>query len=86
MNLDELRYKIDKIDEEIVSLLNKRANNAIEIGREKKKQCRPIRNSDREHDVLQHITRLNRGPLGNEAINAIYRQIISECSKVQSSE
>jgi chorismate mutase / prephenate dehydratase len=77
MTLDELRKQIDIVDEELVALLNKRAQIVIEIGRLKSKDGTPIYAPDREKAVLEKIRRANTGPLPDRTMLAIYRELMS---------
>jgi len=77
MDLTHLRKKIDALDTKIVSLLNERAAITLSIGHEKIKNGKPIYAPDRENDVLKRLRALNKGPIQNEAIEAIYREIMS---------
>lgn len=77
MSLSNLRKKIDVIDGKIVGLLNERANVSLEIGKEKIKSKSGIFSPNREKEVFQHVTSINKGPTTNEAVKAIYREIMS---------
>ncbi len=77
MNLSPLRREIDGIDARIVKLLNDRAAVSLAIGREKIKGGHPIYAPAREQDVLKRLKSLNLGPIKNEAVEAIYREIMS---------
>ncbi|MCF7818576.1 MAG: prephenate dehydratase [Kiritimatiellales bacterium] len=77
MNLDNLRDKIDHLDEEIVRLLNERINVVLSIGEEKKKAGAEVYVPSREREVFDKINRLNTGPLPTESAHAIYREIMS---------
>ncbi len=77
MDLNHLRKKIDALDFKIVQLLNDRAAITLAIGKEKIKNKKPIYAPDREQDVLKRIKNLNGGPIKNEAVEAIYREIMS---------
>jgi chorismate mutase/prephenate dehydratase len=77
MTLESLRKKIDEIDAGLVRLLNKRTSHALEIGKLKKKNGKGIYVPAREKAVLARVTSLNKGPLTNKSIRAIYREIMS---------
>src|SRR3989338_3626467 len=79
MGISNLRKKIDSLDAKIVSLLNQRAVISQTIGQEKSKDKRSIYSPDRETEVLRRIKMLSREPLTAEALEAIYREIMS-CS------
>ena len=86
MRVAELRNEIDKIDAKLVHLLNERARRAVEIGIEKKRDGASVHDRAREDQVLERVRDLNSGPLDNEAISRIYREIISACINAQESD
>ncbi len=77
MDLDGLRKQIDALDEELVALLNRRAEIVVEIGRLKSAGGGPIYAPDREKAVLEKIKRVNKGPLPDRTLAAIYRELMS---------
>lgn len=77
MELKKLREKIDILDKKIVELLNKRAELTLKIAEIKKKAKESTYVPDREKEVYSKIMKVNMGPLKNEALSAIYREIMS---------
>jgi chorismate mutase/prephenate dehydratase len=77
MDLSHLRKKIDGLDARIIELLNDRAAITLSIGHEKIKNKKPIYAPERESDVIKRIKALNNGPIKDEAVEAIYREIMS---------
>jgi len=77
MSLKDFRKKIDAIDTKIVSLLNKRAKLSMLIGKEKLKNKKSIYAPDREKAILKRIKTLSKGPMSEEAFEAVYREIMS---------
>ena len=78
MSLDSARKKIDAIDKRIVDLLNDRARASQEIGRVKDASGQGIYAPHREKEILERLKKLaGKGPLTTEAIEAIYREIMS---------
>ena len=77
MSLEHLRKQIDRIDEELIRLLNERVRIAREIGKTKKTQGGEIYVPSREKAVVDRIAALNNGPLPAGAARAIYREIMS---------
>lgn len=75
--LEKRREEIDGIDAEILELLNKRANIAIEIATIKRKANLKFYSPERERAILERITALNKGPFPNDALKVIFREIIS---------
>jgi len=74
--LERLRGAIDRIDDEILEALNRRASLARQIGTLKVGQAyRP----EREAQVLRRIKEKNPGPLAAEAVALLFREIMSAC-------
>ena len=77
MDLGPIREKIDSIDKQLVELLNQRLALAAEIGKVKRSAGGQIYVAEREDAVLRKVTSQNQGPIKNEALRAIYREIMS---------
>jgi chorismate mutase/prephenate dehydratase len=76
-SLTLLREQIDRIDAQVLNLLNRRARLAMRIGHLKSRDRASVYVPSRERQVIARLTELNTGPLSHEAIRAIYREIIS---------
>lgn len=80
--LSELREKIDKIDAEILQLINQRAMLAKEVAVTKiatgGTDCTFYR-PDRESQVLRRISELNQGPLSDHTAVRFFRELMSAC-------
>jgi len=76
VTLDPLRRQIDRIDLQLLRLLNRRASAALRIGRIKKKQRLPVYDGKREQAVLGRMVRGNSGPLPSASVKAIFREIL----------
>jgi chorismate mutase/prephenate dehydratase len=83
MSILEHRKAIDRIDHQIIRLLNERTERALKIGAIKLKQGEEIYAPHRERAVLNRVSRMNRGPLPDEAVRAIYREIMSSALAVE---
>ena len=86
MNIEDWRARIDELNAELVSLLNKRASFAHEIGVLKKQAGLPVLDQGREGRVLDSVSALSRnsaGPLGEESIKRIFQVIMEETRKVE---
>ncbi len=82
-DISRWRDNIGEIDAKLVELFNKRAECALEIGRIKMEKGMEIYNPDREKEVIKSVCSRNKGPLGNGAIEKIFKQIISECRLIE---
>jgi chorismate mutase / prephenate dehydratase len=83
MNLNELRKEIDQIDEQVLELLNRRAELAQEVGHHKTRTRSHYFTPEREQTVYKRLTTLNKGPLPAPAVRAVYREIISACRALE---
>ena len=78
-NLNKLRKEIDKIDAELISMINKRGAISCEIGRIKKSKNQPVYSPDRESQVYAGVQKKSKGPMGTGSLKAVYREIMSGC-------
>ncbi len=77
MELGPLREKIDALDRQVVELINQRLELAAQIGRIKRTAGGEVYVPEREDAVLRKICAQNKGPIRNEALRAIYREVMS---------
>ena len=77
MTIPEHRQAIDKLDAQLVRLLNERTRHVLEIGAIKRKAGQEIYAPHRERAVFERVCKLNKGPITNESLRAIYREIMS---------
>lgn len=81
--LDAFRGQIDRLDAEIVRLLNARATCANEIGWLKGQVGMEIYDPAREEAVLQHVRQANSGPLDGDAVTRVFERIIDESRRME---
>lgn len=81
--LKQVRDAIDAIDLQLVEGLNERARLVAEVGRIKQDAGAPVFHPEREAEVLRRVVKASRGPLPAEAIEAIYREIMSAGRAIQ---
>jgi chorismate mutase/prephenate dehydratase len=84
LTLAELRVQIDALDNELLVLLNRRAQVAEQVGEVKKREGSPFFRPDRVAKVIEHIQHANQGPLKNEHVAAVWREIMSACLALES--
>ena len=77
--LADLRVQIDQLDGQLLQLLNQRAHLAEAVGDIKRAEGSPFFRPDRVAQVLEKIQSLNPGPLKNQPVAAIWREIMSAC-------
>ena len=86
LSIEELRGRIDVIDEQLVRLLNVRVACAVEVGRLKHEAGVPIYQPDREAHVLASVRKAATdlaGPLTAEAVVRIFERVIDEARRAE---
>jgi len=81
--IEALRWNLDRVDENLVKLLNQRAELAQRIGGLKETLNGVAFVPARERAVLDNVQSHNSGPLPNEAIRGIFQQIIAACRNLE---
>jgi chorismate mutase / prephenate dehydratase len=78
-DLSEYRQDIDRIDDEILRLLNERSRSVVEIGKLKKEKDAEanLHTQGREAAIIERLMKHNTGPFPTDAIRAVYREIMS---------
>ena len=77
MNIPNHRKAIDKLDAHIVRLLNERTRHVLAIGDIKLAAGEEIYAPHRERAVFELVCEANAGPMTDEQLRAIYREIMS---------
>jgi len=81
--LADLRQRIDNLDLELLGMLNARARLAQAVGEVKKLDGSPVFRPDREAQVIDRLKNLNSGPVLNDSIAPIWREIMSACRSLE---
>lgn len=79
--IDKLRREIDGVDDELLKLLNRRADFARRIGA--LKGGAPAYRPERESEILRSLRERNSGPLPDERATAVFREVISACRAME---
>ncbi len=85
MSIQKHRVAIDKIDAQIVKLLNRRTKHVLGIGQAKLASGKAIFQPDREQALLRRICKLSDGVLPDESLRHIYREVMSSSIALQKS-
>ena len=83
MNLGDWRSRINDLDNQILHLLNQRAEAALQIGDLKRRQEAPSYVPEREAAILRRLAEVNGGPMPAESVRAIWREILSSCRALE---
>ena len=81
--LTAIRGEIDSVDQELLALFNRRAALSLEVGRIKAGDPGIVFKPLREREVLDGLARKNDGPLPEEHLRAIWREIFSSSRALQ---
>lgn len=83
VSLGKIRKQIDKIDNRMLKLLTERAVLAETIGQFKSEAGEEFYLPHREKNIIKKIVENNPGPLSDEAVENIYREIMHSCRSLQ---
>ena len=83
MTIEDWRVEIDKIDAELLRLLNARAEIAVRVGESKRVAGLSVCDRGREREVIDRARANNRGPLDDEAVGRLFRAVIRESRRLQ---
>ncbi len=77
--ISDLRDKIDKIDDQLLKLINRRAALAIQIGKEKHKKnsSNHFHVPHREREIIERLKTSNPGPFPNDSVESVFREVFS---------
>jgi chorismate mutase len=83
VDIDDIRLRINRLDDELLRIFNERAALALDIGEIKKKAGVPIYDPRREKLIFQRMQEQNRGPLDNAAIIRLFERVIDESRSLE---
>jgi chorismate mutase/prephenate dehydratase len=81
--LPELRVQIDAVDLQLLALLNRRAALAHEVGEIKRVEGSAVFRPEREAQVISSLQHANTGPLKNQSVAMIWREVMSACRALE---
>jgi chorismate mutase len=81
--VNDLRRRIDQIDDQLMKLLNSRSACAVEIGRIKRHIGMPVYQPEREKWILDRAERNNPGPLDSGAVRRVFERVIDESRRLE---
>lgn len=85
MTLQQLRNRIDRLDDRVLALLNQRARVGLRVGALKRCHGKRLFDAAREQAILRRLAVLNGGPLSSTAVRAIYREILRQVRRLEQS-
>ena len=87
-DMSSCRKEIDRLDDEILRLLNERSQFVIQIGHLKKQKDAEahLHTQGRETAIVERLAQTNPGPFPNSAIRPVYREIMSASLSLEGSQ
>ena len=82
-NISTYREEIDRLDSELLSIFNRRANLALKIGRIKKTMDLPVYDPSREKRIFERMKGANTGPLDDGAVVRLFERVIDESRRLE---
>lgn len=82
-SLKKLRQQIDRLDGALLQLVNQRGKLVQSIGALKKENGQSVFIPGRERDLLKRLKRQNKGPLSEESIESVFREVVHACRSLQ---
>ncbi|MDR1412987.1 MAG: chorismate mutase [Actinomycetes bacterium] len=80
--ISDLRAHLDELDEQLVALLNKRAQTSLKVWTLRGEAGLGRYDPRREEEILQHVAQVNEGPLFNQQLRDIYHVLFTAMRKV----
>lgn len=78
MDINEIRKRIDLLDDVLLRIFNERARLALEIGHHKKLLGLPVYDPSREKRIFARMKGDNPGPLDDGAVVRLFERVIDE--------
>ncbi len=83
MDINEIRIRIDLLDDVLLRIFNERARLALEIGHLKKGLNLPVFDPAREKRIFARMKDENPGPLDDEAIVRLFERVVDESRRLE---
>jgi chorismate mutase/prephenate dehydratase len=83
VTLDDVRKEIDKVDDQLLALLNNRMEWVQKVGEIKNKTKAIIYRPEREKEIIERLYRMSKGPLTKDAIEAIFLEIFATARNIE---
>jgi chorismate mutase len=82
-SISAFREEIDRLDSQLLSMFNRRASLALQIGRIKKVQNLPVYDPSREKRIFERMKSDNPGPLDDGAVTRLFERVIDESRRLE---
>lgn len=83
VEINEVRKRIDLLDDVLLRIFNERARLALEIGHLKKGLNLPVYDPSREKRIFNRMKEENPGPLDDGAIVRLFERVVDESRRLE---
>jgi chorismate mutase len=83
LDLDELRSKIDAVDQGILKLLHERVRLVLAVGEYKRERGMPVYDPSRERALLDRLCKAAEPPLDADTIRRIFERLVDESRRIE---
>jgi len=83
VDINEIRKRIDLLDDVLLRIFNERARLALEIGHFKKQLNLPVYDASREKRIFNRMKEDNPGPLDDGAIVRLFERVVDESRRLE---
>lgn len=81
--IDWARREIDKIDHELLTLMQRRLGYVLKIGERKRLRGLPIFDPAREDALLQRLVASSGAPADAELVRAVFSALVTQCRRIE---
>ena len=82
-DINDIRTRIDLLDDVLLRIFNERARLALEIGHLKKELTLPVYDPAREKRIFNRMKADNPGPLDDGAIVRMFERVVDESRRLE---
>jgi len=83
LEIDDIRRRIDELDDALLRVFSERAQLALDIGKVKKELGLPVYDPQREKEIYARMKADNPGPLDDEAIVRLFERVVDESRRLE---
>lgn len=83
LELDELRRRIDAVDQSILKLLHERVGLVMAVGEYKRERGIAVYDPERERSLLDRLSKAAEAPLDAHTIRSIFERIVDESRRIE---
>jgi len=83
LDLDDLRRRIDSVDQQILKLVHERVGLVLKVGAYKRERRLDVYDPERERTLLERLCKAAEPPLKAGTVRRIFERIVDECRRIE---